>query len=88
MGKDCPAGRVVTRSSHGVLICQQVVVSDAAARPPLQPSWARSPASPSVDVLEQRAKAWHMAHHKERVTVGNTRGQEEDRPSLKRQRSS
>ncbi|CAL8467109.1 g6645 [Coccomyxa elongata] len=69
-------------------IKQEVVVCDAVAQPPLQPSWARSPASPSVEVLEQRAKAWHMAHHKERVTLGNTLGDEEDRPSLKRQRSS
>ena len=28
-----------------------------------QPAWARKPASPSVQVLEQRAKAWHLAHH-------------------------
>ena len=74
--------------SHGVVFCRQVVVSDAAARLPLQPSWARSPASPSVEVLEQRAKAWHRAHHKERVTPGNTLCQEDDRPSVKRQRSS
>ena len=27
----------------------------------LQPSWAHSPASPAVAVLEERAKAWSLA---------------------------
>lgn len=67
---------------------QEVYASDVAARQPLQPSWAKSPASPSVEVLEQRAKAWHMAHHKDRVNFCNTLGEEEARRSLKRQRSS
>ncbi|EIE26770.1 hypothetical protein COCSUDRAFT_59281 [Coccomyxa subellipsoidea C-169] len=56
-------------------------------QPGLQPSWARSPASPSVAVLEQRAKAWHMAHHRERAApAASALSQEEELPGSKRRR--
>lgn len=77
-----------------VLCCQQEGAHRGAqelarggdARLGLQPSWARSPASPSVAVLEQRAKAWHMAHHKGRAAPTDASSQEEDLPGLKRPR--
>ena len=57
-----------------------------AARKLPQPSWARSPASPSAAVLEQRAKAWHQAHHA-RIAVAEPELEEQSAgPLLKRQR--
>jgi hypothetical protein len=38
---------------------QELMPASTAA--PLQPSWAQSPASPAVAVLEERAKAWSLA---------------------------
>ena len=37
------------------------VMSQAGERAAPQPSWAGSPASPAVAVLEERAKAWSLA---------------------------
>lgn len=51
----------------------------AAVRP--QPSWANSPASPAVAVLEERAKAWSLAQR-----FGSSMDLQDEEPLLKRQR--
>jgi hypothetical protein len=63
----------------------QVPAKDAVL--PIQPSWASSPASPSVAVLEQRAKAWHLAHHLDRTSLEASRSGQ-DHPASKRRRTS
>lgn len=51
-----------------------------------QPAWARKPASPSVEVLEQRAKAWHLAHHMHAASLKEVPPEECSSGPRKRQR--
>ena len=59
--------------------------SPAAATKLPQPSWAGSPASPSAAVLEQRAKAWHLAHHARVVAVAAAAADDDGCPVQQKQ---